>query len=108
MESKKNDIIAVIANAIEHDISNIAVLYAYDHKERPTIEIEPRENFNNLTKLIINEFDDDCIGDGRKITSIVAFDSCITFEDLLIALAANKSILDGDDINQNYSVRENN
>ena len=108
MESKKNDIIAVIANAIEHDIELIAILYAYDNKEKSTIEIEPRENFNDLTKLIINEFDDNCIGDGRKITSIVAFDSCITFEDLLITLAANKSILDGDDINQNYSVRENN
>ena len=100
MESKKNDIIAVIANAIEHDIELIAILYAYDNKERPTIEIEPRENFNNLTKLIINEFDDDCIGDGRKIASIVAFDSCVGFEDLIIALVANMSILDGGDINE--------
>ena len=100
MESKKNDIIGVIANAIEHDISLVAILYAYDNKEKSTIEIEPRENFNDLTKSIINEFDDDCVGKDRKITSIVAFDSCIGFEDLLMALSANRIILDGGDINE--------
>ena len=98
MNDKRTSVIDVIKNAKDDDIEYIALLYEY--KEKRNIIIEAKENFDILIESILSEFDNDCIGKNRSIKSIVAFDECVEFEELLLALYANEIVLNGDDTDE--------